>query len=137
MRPILFASLNTHCKPSVRCHQCSLNVGLLFFTPLQLLLDIIDIQWCNWYHLLSKISFKFQSPISIIHHKNVKMHNIPMFFTNWHEIHLNLSHHIVYKYVHFIVNSKRDGSFLWVFSGNPKNIWHFDLTNPNWPLHYP
>jgi hypothetical protein len=40
-------------------------------------LDNVDSQCCNHYHLLSDFPSKFQSSTTVIHYKNVRIHNIP------------------------------------------------------------
>ena len=59
----------------------TLNVNLtLFVIPCKKQLGIIDLQCCNYCHLLSDFSSKFQSSMTIIFHcKIVRMQNIPNF----------------------------------------------------------
>ena len=66
--PILIALFNTNCKPqySVTNPNCKLNIichSLLTFG------GITNLQCCNYCHLPGDLSSKFQSSMTIFHHK--------------------------------------------------------------------
>ena len=56
----------------------TINVNLtLFIIPCKTILGSIDLQCCNYPHLLSGILFKFQSSMTNFHYILVRMQNIP------------------------------------------------------------
>ena len=66
--PMLVVLLNTNCKPrySVTNTKCQ---PYIICHSLQILWGIVDLQCCNYCHLPSKFLSKFQSSVTIFHHK--------------------------------------------------------------------
>ena len=63
-----------NCPRSVTNTKCNLT---LFVIPCKRKLGDIDLQYCNYCHLLSEFSSKFQSSMLVIHYINVWMQSIP------------------------------------------------------------
>ena len=55
----------------------TLKFNLTLFVILFYKIAIIDFQCCNYHHLLSDSSSKFQSSMTTFSYKNARMHNIP------------------------------------------------------------
>ena len=73
----LFVLLNTSYKgPPVVSHTLHVNLTL-FVVACKNVLGIINLQYCNYCHLLSGFSSKVRSFLIVIHYENVKMYILP------------------------------------------------------------